>query len=198
MKERVQLYLASDMADRLRAGARVRRITVSSAARKAVIAWLASNDTTGPERPQEPRNDERAPRARRLHVRVSDAVLARLQAVADDHGQTAAGWTAALLAHILLEQPLQRRDELLALREATRQLWAAGTLLNQIARACNTQAKTSGRVDGSTVPAELLERCSAEIRSTSAAAHALMDSNRQAYRRAVVAGTDLNQEARRA
>jgi hypothetical protein len=107
-----------------------------------------------------------------------------LAVTARDHGQTPAAWTAALLGHCLLDQPILRGDESIALTDATRHLAAIGVLLNQVARALNTQVKSSGSADARALPLDLIERCGAQIRSTTQAAHRLMDASRQAYRRA--------------
>jgi hypothetical protein len=169
-----------------------RRLLVS-ALRSSNSGKTASDRTTGADR-QHP-----AARGRQVGIRVSEALFAALEATAIDYGQTPSGWTAALLAHtLLIDVPLQRRDELVALREATRQLWAVGVLLNQIARVLHTQVKSNGHADARSVPLDLIEQCKAEIRSTTGAAHALMDSNRQAYRYYDLADSGRHVEAEHA
>ena len=122
-------------------------------------------------------------KGRQLGVRVPGAVYVALEAAARDHRQTPSGWTAALIAHCLLGHPFQPRDEVLALREATKQLTSVGVLLNQTARALNTQIKSGVAADAQSIPHGLIERCSAEIRSTTDLAHRLIEANQQVYRR---------------
>ncbi len=179
---RVQLYLRSAELDSLLAMAQARGQSPSRLGRSLINAQLRA---LGPSESDRSVSDGRdTPKAAQVGVRVSAAVFARLKAVADDHGQSPAGWVAALLAHVLLDRPLQRRDELVALREATRQLWSVGVLLNQLARAVNTELKSSGFVRTSVLDEQVIEQCRDEIRSVANAAQRLIETNRQAYRRA--------------
>jgi hypothetical protein len=181
---RLQVYLRAPEHLALVEAARVNGLAPSRFARRLLLVTLRSSNRgeTASDRPTSADRQHRAARGRQVGVRVPEAVFAALEAMATDYGQTPSGWTAALLAHTLLNLPLQRRDELVALREATRQLWSVGVLLNQVARAINTQIKSNGAADAQAVPLSLIEQCRTEIRSTAAAAHRLMDANRQAYR----------------
>jgi hypothetical protein len=181
---RLQVYLRAPEHSALTGAALADGLAPSRFARRLLLQALRSK-IGAVERPEQPtglRQPLAAPKGRQLGVRVPGAVFAALEAVAHDYGQTPAGWTSSLLAHCLLGQPLQRRDELIALCEATRQLTAVGVLLNQIARAVNTQIKAAGIADPHAVPPSLIEQCRAEIRSTTDAVHRLIDRNRQAYR----------------
>ena len=181
---RLQVYLRAPEHSMLFEAARTSGLAPSRFARRVLVSALPSSnsDKTPSDRPASADRQHPAASGRQVGVRVSEAVFAALEAMASDYGQTPSGWTAALLAHTLIDLPLQRRDEMLALRESTRQLWAVGVLLNQVARAINTQIKSTGVADAQAVPLSLIEQCRTEIRSTADAAHRLMDSNRQAYR----------------
>ena len=90
----------------------------------------------------------------------------------------------SLLGHVLLDAPFARQDELAALREATHQLRTLGVLVNQVARALNSQLRSPrGDTDALIVPAGLLDQCRAEISSVADAAHRVIEANRQVYRR---------------
>lgn len=182
MKERLQIYLPPSALAHLRSIAARQQTTTSSAARRLVLSSLAGAGWRPTEAPQSREIAAQQHRAHRLHVRLSGAVFEALAAVASDHGQAPAAWTAALLAHCLLGRPLQRRDEFQALREATRQLTAVGVLLNQVARALNTQIKSHGVADATSFPIGLIEQCQTEIHLTTEAAHRLMEASLQAYR----------------
>lgn len=112
----------------------------------------------------------------------------RLGLIAADYGQTRAGWVAALLAHVVTDMPMTRRDELTALAASNRQLWAIGTTLNQIARAMNVEIKVRGHTDGEQLPVELMRECRIVIEGHTAATAALIAANRCAYRRVDAAG----------
>ena len=182
MRERLQIYLPPSALAHLRSIAARQQTTTSSAARRLVLSSLAGAGWRPTEAPQNREIADPHHRPHRVHVRLSGVVFEALEAVAGDHGQAPSAWTAALLAHCLLGRPLQRRDELHALREATRQLTAVGVLLNQVARAMNTQIKSHGAADPASMPGGLIEQCQTEIRLTTGAAHRLMDANLQAYR----------------
>lgn len=184
MRERLQIYLPPSALAHLRSIAARQQTTTSSTARRLVLSSLAGAGWRPTEAPQSRQIVCPQHRPHRVHVRLSGAVFEALVAVAGDHGQSPAAWTAAMLAHCLLGRPLQRRDEFQALREATRQLTAVGVLLNQIARALNTQIKSRGVADATSVPIGLIEQCQAEIHHTTEAAHRLMEASLQAYRRA--------------
>jgi hypothetical protein len=185
MSSRVQVYLPRRAFDELRALAARRGSSTSSIARKATIQWLVSNGRDKAVDTAQGANVSCvSPKACRVHVRLPESVFARLAAVSHDFDQTPAGWTAALLAHALLDAPLARRDELIALRASTHQLSSVGVLLNQVARALNTQVKERGIVDAAAVPAGLIEQCRAEIRSVTNAVCRVIEANRQVYRRA--------------
>ena len=181
---RLQVYLRPPEHSMFVELARANGLAPSRFARRVLLSALRSSNggKTASEPPTSADRQHPAPRGRQVGVRVSEAVFAALEATAIDYGQTPSGWTAALLAHTLIDLPLQRHDELVALRESTRQLWAVGVLLNQVARAINTQIKANGVADAHAVPLGLIEQCRTEIRSTAGAAHRLMDANRQAYR----------------
>jgi hypothetical protein len=181
---RLQVYLRPPEHSTFLELARANGLAPSRYARRVLLSALRSSnsDKTASDRLTGADRQHPAGRGRQVGVRVSEAVFAALEATAIDYGQTPSGWASALLAHTLIDLPLTRRDELVALRESTRQLWAVGVLLNQVARAINTQVKSNGVADAQAVPLSLIERCRTEIRSTADAAHRLMDSNRQAYR----------------
>jgi hypothetical protein len=179
---RLQLFLRAAELDSLRAMAQARGQSPSRIGRSLTTAQLRTLGS--PESDRSVSNWRDTPKVAQVGVRVSAAVFARLKVVADDHGQSCAGWVAALLAHVLLDRPLQRRDELVALKEATRQLWSVGVLLNQLARAVNTELKSSGFVRTSVLDEHVIEQCRDEIRSVASAAQRLIETNRQAYRRA--------------
>jgi hypothetical protein len=182
VKDRLQLYLPPSAIGHLRRLSACQQITMSAAARKLLLAALAGGGWQPPDRAQSDDRATSAYRPCRVHVRLSQTVYSALEVQARDFGQTPAAWTAALLAHLLIDQPLQRRDEVLALREATRQLAAVGVLLNQVTRAVNTKAKAAGFVDPQALPLAVIERCLVEIRSTTGAARRVLDTNRQPYR----------------
>jgi hypothetical protein len=191
MSNRVQVYLPQRAFAELQALAARRRQRVSYVVRAATIQWLVNQTgDNAAKAAQDAGEHSVGPRARRVHVRLPETVFARLAAIADDFEQTPAGWTSALLAHVLLNAPLTRHDELAALREATRQLSALGVLLNQVARALNTQLKSGRDFDPAAVPVNLIERCRAEISSVADAAHRVIETNRQVYRRIGQAGAD--------
>jgi hypothetical protein len=181
---RLQVYLRPPEHSTFVELARAHGLAPSRFARRVLLSALRSSNSgkTASDRPTSADRQHPVARGRQVGVRVSEAVFAALEATAIDYGQTPSGWASALLAHTLIDLPLTRRDELVALRESTRQLWSVGVLLNQVARAINTQIKANGVVDAQAVPLSLIEQCRTEIRSTADAAHRLMDSNRQAYR----------------
>jgi hypothetical protein len=184
MSNRVQVYLPRRAFKELQARAAQRRQRVSYVVRAATIQWLANQAGETDAKPvQDAGGCSEGPRPCRVHVRLPEAVFARLTAIASDFEQTPAGWTASLLAHALLNAPLVRHDELAALREATHQLSALGVLLNQVARALNTQLKSRGDIDAATVPVRLIEQCRTEISSVADAARRVIDTNHQVYRR---------------
>jgi hypothetical protein len=197
---RLQVYLRAPQHSTLVELARAEGLAPSQFARRALLSSMRSSNggKTASEPPTSADRQHPAARGRQVGVRVSEVVFGALEATAIDYGQTPSGWTAALLAHTLIDAPLQRRDELIALREATRQLWAVGVLLNQVARVLHTQVKSNGHADPRSVPLGLIEQCKAEIRSTTGAANALMDSNRQAYRHADPADSGRHVEAEHA
>jgi hypothetical protein len=197
---RLQVYLRPPEHSKFVELARAHGLAPSRFARRVLLTALRSsnNGKTASDRPTGPDRQHLVARGRQVGVRVSETVFAALEATASDYGQTPSGWTAALLAHTLINLPLQRRDELVALRESTRQLWSVGVLLNQVARAINTQIKANGVADAQAVPLGLIEQCRNEIRSTAEAAHRLMDSNRQAYRYADPIDSSRRMEAKHA
>jgi hypothetical protein len=197
---RLQVYLRPHEHSTFVELARAHGLAPSRFARRVLLLAMRSSnsDKTASDRPTNADRQHPAARGRQVGVRVSEAVFAALEAAASDYGQTPSGWTAALLAHTLINLPLQRREELVALRESTRQLWAVGVLLNQVARAINTQIKSNGVADAQAVPLGLIEQCRTEIRSTADAAHRLMDSNRQAYRYADPTDSSRRMEAEHA
>jgi hypothetical protein len=197
---RLQVYLRPAEHSTFVELARANGLAPSRFARRVLLSALRSSNggKTASDRPKGADRQHPAARGRQVGVRVSEAVFSALEAMASDYGQTPAGWTAALLEHTLIDLPLLRRDELVALRESTRQLWSVGVLLNQVARAINTQIKANGVADAQAVPLGLIEQCRLEIRSTAEAAHRLMDSNQQAYRYADPTDSSQRREAEHA
>jgi hypothetical protein len=181
---RLQVYLRPHEHAALLEAAGADRLAPSRYARRLMLAALRSSNrvAAAPDRPTSADPALPHTKGRQLGVRVPGPVFAALEAVARDHGQTCAGWTAALLAHYLLDQPMLRHDESAALREATRQLAAVGVLLNQVARALNAQRRATGTADARALPRDLIDRCAAQIQSTTDAAHRLMSASRQVYR----------------
>ena len=182
--QRLQVYLPRDISAILCGIACSERTTASALARRVVVGWLASNapqariEAAGGANHSGP-----MVRSHKVGVRVSEPVFERLESVATTYGQTPAGWAASLLAHVLLDRPLFRHDELTALRESNRQLWSAGVLLNQIARACNLECKARGSADASQLPVELIAECLSAVRHTSDRVTAVLEGSRQVFRR---------------
>lgn len=183
---RLQVYLPTPVASVLDEVARRQQATPSALVRYLVMAWLKSAAPDDSPLPDVYRETKR----RQVGVRVSTDVHDRLLAVSRDYGQTPAGWTAALLARVLLGHPMYRREELSALRESTRQLWSTGVLLNQIAKACNLEVKARGIATDAHLRPEILAACLSAVRHTADRMADLLEANRQVFKRFELAKDD--------
>lgn len=189
---RLQIYLPTTVASELDDVARRQQTTAGALIRCLVMAWLKSSvidDSPLPDVHREPKRCQ-------VGVRVSKGLHERLRSVSRDYGQTPAGWTAALLARVLLGHPMYRHDELSALRESTRQLWSTGVLLNQIAKACNLEVKARGIATDAHLRPEILAACLSAVRHTADRIADLLESNRQVFKRFELAKDDDREDRR--
>jgi hypothetical protein len=185
-RQRVQVYLLPKEAQALAAHAEPSHSTMSKLARKAVIAWLrAEGLPEASERPAGDEQEEEGPKVRRVGVRVSERLFARLTAAAQDFGQTPAGWASSLLAHALDGDPLTRHDERIALERLSEELAAIGNNLNQIARALNVDVKLTGVADAARLDVALIRRCLELVEATASTVTGVLDASRQTYRRRI-------------
>lgn len=115
---------------------------------KLVVGKLVANVTLD-ENDADLGVEEPEPRSERITLRFSKKEVAALEPLASDFGNIRAWLVSLARSKINQGKPQFSQQEVKALYESCRELWAVGRNINQIAHALNQDMKQAGRIEGS-------------------------------------------------
>lgn len=122
-----------------------KRKQTAPAALKNIIEAVVASVPQEEKRPLEVVIPE--PRSERVTVRFSKTEMALLRTIAKDFGGVREWLVALARSRIQPDSPQFSENEIRALYESNRELWAIGRNVNQIAHAINLDLKQTGRLE---------------------------------------------------
>jgi hypothetical protein len=135
---RIQCYVPDELYRLGCAAAERRGVPLSRLVHQLIAVSLRTLVVDAPCTPAARRRVRQEGPRQQINISVDRALGAAVAERAREMGASPAGWVSAVVAAELGRPPRLPKEALQALAASNRQLWSIGTLLNQIARAVNT------------------------------------------------------------